>query len=66
VDFFSLLNWIDLLFSFFDGDHFFALVVPAFGAYAVGQARFTAVGASDAILRGERIVRAAAVTAAGS
>ena len=49
---------------FFDCDHFATLILPAVGADGVRQAHSAAVGAGGQVRSLQRIMRAAAVTAA--
>ena len=54
--------YLVFLVSLFDVDDFTAFVVPTARANGVGKAHLTAVRTLGQILRGEEIVRAAAIT----
>ena len=62
VPFGSKLVYLVFLFRFFDVDDFTAFVVATARANCVRQAHLTAVRTLGQILRGEEIIRAAAIT----
>ena len=59
---FMNLVYLVFLFRFFDVDDFAAFVVATARANCVREAHFTAVRTLGQILRGEEIIRAAAIT----